>query len=103
MVSIPNGQEINYTNKRVQLGEGEASLDVDNRDGFGPETVKLRRVKGTFKYYVHNFSNESPLVLSGAKAVLYKGEQQGTNTGRRWTVYEINATAGTFRTINTLE
>lgn len=40
------------------LPDGSASLDVDEREGYGPETVTIDSVKeGQYKYYVADFSN----------------------------------------------
>jgi len=35
-----------------------ANLDLDDRDGFGPETITITdKVSGTYRYYVHDFTN----------------------------------------------
>lgn len=49
-------------------------LDWDDTQSYGPETTTIYKlVDGTYMFYVHNFSGESPLVGSGAKVQVYKG------------------------------
>ncbi|MDO5516569.1 MAG: hypothetical protein Q4F66_03370 [Clostridium sp.] len=49
-------------------------LDWDDVDSYGPETTTIYKlVDGTYIFYVHNFSGESPLVGSGAKVQVYEG------------------------------
>lgn len=39
-------------------GSGNTSLDVDDTDGYGPETTTIRRIKdGQYKFYVSDFTN----------------------------------------------
>lgn len=53
-----------------------ASLDLDDTDGYGPETVTITvnaDMGGEFRYSVHNFSNETPISKSNAVVRVYKG------------------------------
>ncbi len=56
-------------------------LDVDDRNGEGPETITVLGVQpGTYRYYVHDYSNadepeSTALAQSGAEVRLYQGGQ----------------------------
>lgn len=53
---LPNGEHIAYYSKDVPDGE----LDLDDTDGFGPETITLNNLQyGTYKYYVADYTNSS--------------------------------------------
>lgn len=52
----------------------DAWLDVDDRDGYGPENMYFHVVDGgRYEFYVINYSMEQPLMSSEANVVLYKG------------------------------
>jgi hypothetical protein len=74
-----------------------AELDVDARFGFGPETITLtQQIPGVYRFFVDNFSGESPLSASAARVDVYQGNtlvQQffpPQQSGNFWTVFEIN-------------
>lgn len=52
-------------------------LDFDDTDRYGPETMTMmsvtQEVYGTYSYFVHNYSEEAPLVESGATVKVYQG------------------------------
>lgn len=54
-----------------------ASLDRDDRDSYGPETITItQKASGTYRYYVHDFTNKGSgtsqaLSLSGARVKVY--------------------------------
>lgn len=57
-----------------------ATLDVDDTNGEGPETVTFKASDaGKYTYYIHNYSRENygdlPLKDSGATVELYKGDK----------------------------
>ena len=77
-----------------------ATLDVDQTNCCGPETITIAQQQaGIYRYYVNNFSQETPLSASNARVDVYFGNalvnqffvpaQQGTY----WTVFEISGTA----------
>lgn len=46
-----------FGSKNQDLGEHTASLDVDDTDGGGPETITLQEpLPGSYTYWVHNYS-----------------------------------------------
>lgn len=52
-------------------GETLAELDVDDRDGFGPETTTIYDINGTFEFYVKDFTNSGTMSSSGATVKIY--------------------------------
>jgi hypothetical protein len=106
---LNNSTEISLLSKTVTLGSGKITLEEDNINGYGPESITLTKVGGVYKYYVHNYSKEVTLSDSQAVAVLYKGDQQvsevlvpkGSGNNNIWYVYEINADDKTFVVHNT--
>jgi uncharacterized protein YfaP (DUF2135 family) len=62
-----------------------ASLDLNDQDGFGPETITIRRdpatgqfVAGEYRYWVHNFSHASNSGGSFAASDAHVVVSQGT-------------------------
>ncbi|GKS65433.1 hypothetical protein YTPLAS72_27370 [Nitrospira sp.] len=54
---IPNGDHVFFGAKGALAALPFASLDVDDRDSFGPEVVTITQLmQGTYTYAVHNFS-----------------------------------------------
>ncbi|MBD7909961.1 hypothetical protein [Clostridium cibarium] len=94
---------VNYSNTSVsENGKVVASLDVDDRTSYGPETITVAvDSKGSYKYSVFDYSdksNSSSSILSnsGAKVSVYKGNTLvktyviATNkVGDIWNVFEI--------------
>ena len=56
-----------------------ASLDLDDRHSYGPETITItERSPGTYRYYVHDFTNRLStnsiwLSRSSAQVTVYRG------------------------------
>lgn len=94
----------------------KANLDVDDTDGFGPETITVEKKEAGKKYIyaVHNYSymdvinNTSLSNLSNAKVYVYIGNTliktytvpTENNKGNLWTVFMIDEN-GNFVDINT--
>lgn len=83
---------------------GNASLDVDDTDGYGPETTTIRHIqKGQYKFYVCDFTNcnnnneESDEMSNSSATVRVYGKQGLIQTfnvpvkkkGVIWEVFEI--------------
>jgi Carboxypeptidase regulatory-like domain len=90
-----------------------ASLDVDNTNGFGPETITLsQEFPGVYRYSVHDYTNSGDttsaqfLAASGARVDLYINGLLARQffvpnaPGTLWTVFELNGT--TITPINTM-
>jgi adhesin/invasin len=84
-----------------------ACLDVDDTNGFGPETMTITQVlPGTYRYTVHNFLQDAPLAQSGARVDVYINNLLArtfavpAGTGIYWTVFDLNG--ATITPINTI-
>ncbi|GAB6192614.1 NHL domain-containing protein [Desulfocastanea catecholica] len=90
-----------YFNKTIPT----ANLDLDDRNGYGPETTTITdKVSGTYRYYVHDFtnrySNSRWLALSGAQVKVYSGNREPivftvpNSYGNVWHVFDLNGETG---------
>jgi len=89
-----------------------AALDIDDRSGYGPETVTIiRQLSGTYRYSVHDYSNRgatssTALASSGARVDVYRGNTLlrrffvPGGGGTLWTVFDLNGS--TITPINTM-
>lgn len=68
-LDTPSGCHVYYGRK--QCPGGEASLDTDVTDAYGPETINIRSLKpGVYKYKVHAYSSGA-IEDSGASVSVY--------------------------------
>ncbi len=92
-------------------GTWQATLDIDDTDGKGPETTTFPARSGaTYTYYVFNYSGadgeDTALSASGAVVDLYKGNTKiatykvPNKSGIAWCVFSISN--GTVKKINTM-
>jgi len=80
---LPDGEEFHicYHEKGDLRSKEFVRLDVDDRDGEGPETITVLGVlPGTYQYFVHDYTNRSrpdgtALAASGAEVKVYQGGQ----------------------------
>lgn len=87
-----------FQNKVSYAGDGTklAELDVDDRDGYGPETTTLYDVNGVYEFVVVDFTGSGTMSSSGAKVTIYSGSSvvatvdicSGLENG--WTVCKID-------------
>jgi len=101
-VRTPGGETIFYSRK--QSSDGKFGLDIDARNGKGPETHTIQPgATGIAKVYVKNYSNEIPLAGSGARVVIsYNNENKGEfivdkvggSDQRVWYVTDLNVDGG---------
>jgi uncharacterized protein YfaP (DUF2135 family) len=100
----PHGTHIDYTQKGSLTVAPFANLDIDDVTSFGPEIVTIRRVAiGTYRYYLHNFSNTfSPVGMTGSPVrveVTYGGNTRvftpgaGEGASRYWHAFDIDVSA----------
>jgi len=101
-----------FSNRRPSGSNAE--LDVDDVDGFGPETVTITAFRdGMYRYSVHNYSDQSTngfrgIASSPARVQVYDNSglvrdftaptPPAGASGNAWRVFEIDV-AGTSRTI----
>ncbi len=89
-------------------GNSAAVLDVDDRDGYGPETITISQPNVTeYKYTVRNYSGSPSITTSNAKVVVYSGSSivgtyyvPTTGSGLTWDVFKI--VNGQIVAINTI-
>lgn len=104
---LPNGEIVYYKNKISK--DKSVTLDVDNRDGSGPETTTFNfntsSIVGNYNFYVNSYS-QLPLNASLAKVTVYHGSlevvelQIPSNVAGAlyWNVFAINVAAGGVQT-----
>lgn len=109
-----NSFHISYHDKRT-LADGIGQLDIDDQNGFGPETITLNDVdeNGTYTYFVNDFtnrmvSNSKNLCKSKAVVRVYSNNMLKYNInvpqdkrGTTWNVFQL--VKGNFTIINTIE
>lgn len=84
------------------------NLDIDEVDGYGPETITIAQQQtGTYYYSIHHYSGEKIIAESGAKIQVYKGSElkkefYAPTTGGEgkyvWEVFNLNG--DTITTVN---
>jgi len=88
-----------------------ATLDIDETDGFGPETITMYQlVDGTYKYYVNKFSGMGDLAGCGARVQIYDTDGlvqtlvvPTEGTGEYWYVCDVNGADGTITIVNQVQ
>lgn len=98
-----------YANGSYSDANSNISLDRDDTDGFGPETITTTvngSVPGTYRYAVHDYSNRGSTLsqaLSNSNATLYvyRGNQllatikpQANTVGTVWDVLSMDGVSG---------
>ncbi len=89
------------------------NLDVDDVDGYGPETISISETEdGTYSYYVHDFTNKessssADLSNSGAYVDLYSGNTllykisiPVNQKGTVWHVFDYNSQTNQIQLVN---
>ncbi len=79
-----------------------AKLDYDITSGFGPETMTIyERRPGTYRYYVRNYSENSPISSSnavvqvyGVGGLLHTIQVPSSGNGNYWYVCDVNGQTG---------
>ena len=98
-----------YFNKTIPT----ANLDLDDRNGFGPETITITdNVSGIYRYYVHDFTNRYAnsrwLSLSGAQVKVYAGNHEPVvftvpaGYGNVWHVFDLDGATGAITPVHSL-
>lgn len=90
---IGNGIHVWYDNKNA----GSADLDLDDTNGYGPETTTIHDLKGQYTFVVHNFSGDGRLADSGAEVTVYLPGREpvtisigGNGDASTWVVCKLN-------------
>jgi hypothetical protein len=90
--------DIYFNNRGSVTSPPYAILDVDETNGFGPETISIYNLNNdTCKYYVHNYSGETDIIQSQAQVKVYSGSAllksysvPLSGSGLYWYVFDIN-------------
>lgn len=102
-----------YYSNRTPTGAG-ANLDHDDTSSYGPETVTItERRAGTYKYYVHDFTNRSSStssVMSQSSAVVQVYNSAGlvatynvpNQAGTLWYVFDLDGSTGALSSKNVM-
>ena len=91
-----SGWTVNYSNKTPN--GANASLDVDDTDSYGPETITIQVMDGyVYNYYIHNYSNRSS---SSSTSLSYSGAYieifVGASTEPFYTIYVPTGKVGIY-------
>lgn len=105
---------ISYQNMHVY--NKRHTLDIDDTDSYGPETVTLKGLDpGSYEYFVHDYTNRKEsaeswaLSLADAEVTVYRGDEQIAQfsapeaDGTLWRVFSIDGRTGKIKPHNTLE
>ncbi|HIG32632.1 MAG TPA: hypothetical protein EYQ09_04235 [Flavobacteriales bacterium] len=88
------------------------TLDTDNTQGYGPETITIKQsFEGTYIYYIKNYSNEETLANSGGTIQIYNSpdcdgetiEVPDEGSGRYWYVCDIDGASGDITIVNQIQ
>lgn len=117
-LKTPNINGIPYHVSYIEPGDSLsapfATLDVDNTDGYGPETITIHQFfTGTYNYYVHNYSGQdiadTSLKNSNATVQIYtkdglKATIKCPNVGEGyyWHVCDVNGATKEVTIVNTI-
>lgn len=64
---------VNFVNKesRDSAGNTIAELDVDDRNGNGPETITIHEVNGRYEYYIEDYESTGTMANTNVKVTVY--------------------------------
>lgn len=66
--------KVYYMDKVAENSDGQiASLDVDDTDGYGPETTTIYDTNGEYEFVVNDFNRTGQLGVMGATVKIYTG------------------------------
>lgn len=97
-----NGDDVfvNFRSRTsVSGGNTVAELDVDDRDGYGPETITIYDLNGVYRFSVVDYQVTSTLSQYGATVKVYLPNQSspevieldpGAGINNIWEVFELN-------------
>lgn len=110
------GDESNVSDHVYYGSRGEfnmypwALLDIDRRQGFGPETITIQKLlAGKYIIFVHNYSGDADIKTSsgvvqiyGKAGLLHTVNVPMSGDGRYWSIGEINGSTGQVTVTNRL-
>jgi len=108
-------QVIRYDNKTYKVDDEKyISLDVDDRNGYGPETTTFYSdAEGVYRYYVWNaaYTHDNTLNTSGATVYVYDSNSNmpiyvfsvPSQSGNWWEVFEYNASSKKINILSNMQ
>ncbi|MFS1562873.1 MAG: hypothetical protein ACL7AX_03960 [Candidatus Arsenophonus phytopathogenicus] len=102
-----------YFNKK-EVPDKSAVLDIDGRNGFGPETITIKQLNsGRYRFVVKNHSENPEITGSHAKVVIAQKDKDGSTkvnqydipisgTGIWWEVFEMDGNTGDIHPVGTI-
>jgi uncharacterized protein YfaP (DUF2135 family) len=102
---------VSYENDGSADSAPYALLDIDDVDGYGPETITIHRLftTGTYNYYIHNYSGSPTMTDCGAKVQIYNASGllrtiyvPTSGDGSYWHVCSINGN-GEVNVVNVID
>ena len=103
---------ISYSNRGSAESAPYATLDVDDTDGYGPETITIKQsFSGTYIYYIYQYSSTGSLRESGGSIQIYNSptcdgetiQVPDEGTGRYWYICDIDGDTGEITVVNSIE
>jgi hypothetical protein len=103
---------IYYGNRGSATVAPFVTLDTDNTQGFGPETITIKQsYEGTYTYYIKNFSNDETLVNSSGTIQIYNSPDcdgatiavPNEGNGKYWYVCDIDGASGAITVVNRIQ
>ncbi|HPG34641.1 MAG TPA: choice-of-anchor J domain-containing protein, partial [Lentimicrobium sp.] len=102
---------VSYSDKGSSTEAPYAALDHDDIDSYGPETVTIYDFfTGTYKYFIHNFSESPEITTSQAVVQIYNDagllqtlQVPTTGTGLYWYVCDVNGSTGQLTIHNVIQ
>ena len=101
-----------YNNRGSSESIPFVTLDVDDTNGYGPETITIKQAyNGTYLYYIYQYSSNGEFSRSGASIQIFNspncdGERIQVpieGSGKYWYVCDINGEDGTINVINRVQ
>ena len=89
---------VDFINRSARSGNTVyAELDLDDQDGFGPETITVNDTNGSYHYFVYLYAGTGTIVDSGVTVKVYTSDSSAPmvftppsgHTGRQWDVFSI--------------
>ncbi len=103
---------ISYANRGNADSSPYITLDVDDTDGYGPETITIKQsFAGNYVYYIYQYSSAGSLQESGGVIQIYNSPTCDGETiqvpsegeGRYWYVCNIDGEDGQITVVNQIQ
>jgi len=103
---------ISYGNRGSADSAPFVTLDVDDTNGYGPETITIKQsFSGTYVYYIYQYSSGGSLKGSGGSIQIFNSptcdgeiiQVPSDGNGRYWYVCDIDGESGEITVINQIQ